>query len=104
MFDNMKVAVRLVILAGTLMVLMLVIGIMGVMGMRDANLGMQTVYNDRVIPMQQLKDVIDNYALILVDTPQKMSKGIISAEEAQKITNDSLPKAKQLWQDYLNTE
>ncbi|GGY62103.1 methyl-accepting chemotaxis protein [Cellvibrio zantedeschiae] len=104
MLNNMRVAMRLAILAGTLIALMLVIGIMGISGMRDANLGMQTVYNDRVVPMQQLKDVIDDYALILVDTPQKSAKNIITIQEAQRITAEIHPHATQLWQAYLATE
>ncbi len=104
MLNNMRVAMRLAILAGTLILLMLVIGIMGISGMRDANLGMQTVYNDRVVPMQQLKDVIDGYALTLVDTPQKSTKGLISLEKAQRLTADEHEVATGLWKDYLATE
>jgi len=104
MLNNMKVAMRLAILAGTLIVLMLIIGVMGISGMRDANLGMRTVYNDRVVPMQQLKDVIDNYALMLVDAPQKAAKNIISVHDAQSITAETLPQTTQLWQAYLATE
>ncbi len=104
MLNNMKVAMRLAILAGTLIALMLIIGIMGIAGMRAANLGMQTVYNDRVVPMQQLKDVIDNYALILVDVPQKSTKNIISTQDALRITTETLPQTTQIWQAYLATE
>lgn len=104
MLNNMKVAMRLAILAGTLIVLMLVIGLMGISGMRDANTGMDTVYNDRVVPMQQLKDVIDNYALILVDVPQKSTKNIISAQDALRITTETLPQTIKIWQTYLATE
>jgi methyl-accepting chemotaxis protein len=104
MLNNMRVATRLAILAGTLIAFMLIIGVMGISGMRDANLGMRTVYNDRVVPMQQLKDVIDDYALILVDTPQKSTKNIISLQEAQRISAEVAPQATQLWKDYLATE
>lgn len=75
MFDNMKVSLRLALLAGILLLFMIVIGGMGIKGMSDANQGMHTVYVDRVEPMRDLKDVIDNFALILVDVPQKNSKG-----------------------------
>lgn len=104
MLNNMKVAMRLAILAGTLIVLMLAIGLMGIAGMRAANLGMQTVYHDRVVPMQQLKDIIDNYAVMLVDSPQKAEKNIISMQAAQNITNETLPQTTQLWKAYLATE
>lgn len=103
MLNNMKVAIRLVILAGTLIVLMLVIGIMGISGMRAANLGMQTVYNDRVVPMQQLKQVIDGYNLLLIVNTQKVLRGIITPEAAQKSAYEGLPKIAKVWQNYLAT-
>ncbi len=91
MFNNTKVAARLAILAGALVTLMIVIGGFGIKGMNDANQGMRTVYLDRVEPMRDLKDVIDNFALILVDVPQKTVKGLITPQEALKITNETLP-------------
>lgn len=103
MFQNMKVAMRLSLLAGTLVLLMILIGVLGIMGMRDANHGMHTVYVDRVEPMRDLKEVIDNYALILVDVPQKTVKGIISPQEALKITRETLPATDKIWETYLRT-
>ena len=103
MFSNTKVAVRLAILASTLVILMIVIGGLGIQGMSDANQGMRTVYLDRVEPMRDLKDVIDNFALILVDVPQKTVKGLITPQEALQITNETLPATDKLWEHYLTT-
>lgn len=103
MFDNMKVSLRLALLAGILLLFMIVIGGMGIKGMSDANQGMHTVYVDRVEPMRDLKDVIDNFALILVDVPQKTAKGIITPAEALKITQETLPATDALWAHYLTT-
>lgn len=103
MFQNMKVAVRLTILASALLIFMLIIGALGIQGMREANQGMRTVYVDRVEPMRDLKDVIDNFALTLVDTPQKTAKGLISPQEALRITQETLPATDALWAHYLTT-
>ncbi len=103
MFSNMKVAMRLAILAGTLVILMVIIGVMGIRGMSAANQGMHTVYVDRVEPMRDLKEVIDNFALILVDVPQKTVKGIITSQEALRITQETLPRTDKLWETYLHT-
>ena len=103
MFSNMKVAMRLATLAGTLLLFMVIIGIMGIKGMRDANQGMHTVYVDRVEPMRDLKEIIDKLALILVDVPQKTVKGIISPQEALNITREVLPGTDTLWEHYLGT-
>jgi methyl-accepting chemotaxis protein len=103
MFSNMKVALRLAILAGTLVALMLIIGIMGIAGMRAANLGMQTVYNDRVIPLQQLKQVVDGYNQVLVINTQQVLRGIISPLDAQKSGDEELAKVNKVWEAYLAT-
>ncbi|MGV8837790.1 MCP four helix bundle domain-containing protein, partial [Cellvibrio sp.] len=103
MFNNMKVALRLSMLAGILLAFMILIGAMGIKGMSDANQGMHTVYVDRVEPMRDLKEVIDNFALILVDVPQKTVKGIMTTQEALKITQEVLPNTDKLWEYYLTT-
>lgn len=103
MFNNMKVAMRLAMLAGVLLVFMIIIGAMGIKGMSDANKGMHTVFVDRVEPMRDLKEVIDNFALILVDVPQKTVKGIMTPQEALKITQEVLPSTDKLWEYYLTT-
>ncbi len=103
MFNNMKVAFRLAILAGTLIALMLIIGIMGITGMHAANKGMQTVYNDRVIPMQQLKQVQDGYTKVMVINTQQVLRGILSPQDAQKSNDEELATLTKVWQDYLST-
>lgn len=103
MLNNMKVAMRLALLAGALVLLMIIIGVLGIQGMRDANQAMQTVYIDRVEPMSDLKQVIDNFALILVDVPQKTTKNLMTYEEALKLSQEVLPQTQEIWQKYLGT-
>ncbi len=103
MFQNMKIATRLTLLAGTLVLLMILIGGLGIAGMQNAHNGMTTVYVDRVEPMRDLKEVIDDFALILVDLPQKTTKGIITPQEALRITRETLPATEKLWDAYLKT-
>ena len=77
MFSNMKVALRLAILAGTLLILMLFISGMGIKGMHEAHQGMRTVYMDRVIPLKDLKLIADMYAVNIVDVAHKVrNKGL----------------------------
>src|SRR5690606_14909383 len=92
MFDSMKVAFRLALLAGVLILLMLVIGVMGIQGMREAQNSMKTVYDDRVIPMRDLKIIIDNYALLLVDNPQKTIRGLADIQQVAQTTRELQPQ------------
>lgn len=103
MFDSMKVAFRLALLAGVLILLMLVIGVMGIQGMREAQNSMKTVYDDRVIPMRDLKIIIDNYALLLVDNPQKTIRGLADIQQVAQTTRELQPQTQKVWDAYLQT-
>lgn len=104
MFSNMKVALRLAILAGALLVFMVIIGGMGVKGMHDEHEAMRTVYMDRVIPLKDLKLIADMYAVNIVDVAHKVRnkgldwrEGISSVEAAQQTIQIR-------WNAYLATE
>lgn len=104
MFSTMKVATRLAVLAGTLLILMIVIGVTGVKGMSEAHEAMRTVYMDRVIPLKDLKLIADMYAVNIVDVAHKVrNKGLNWQQGTESV------KAAQLtiharWAAYLATE
>ncbi|MDO8344866.1 MAG: methyl-accepting chemotaxis protein [Cellvibrio sp.] len=104
MFSNMKVALRLAILAGVLLIFMMIIGGMGIKGMYEAHEGMRTVYMDRVIPLKDLKLISDMYAVNIVDVAHKVRNkglgwqdGITNVQAAQQTIQAR-------WDAYLNTE
>jgi hypothetical protein len=74
-FKNMKIGVRLYILVGFFIVLLMVVGIMGLSSMKKASDGLETVYNDRVVPLRDLKVIADMYAVNIVDTSHKVRNG-----------------------------
>ncbi len=55
----MKIATKLFLLVGLLLTLSAIIGGMGLYGMKVAVGGLGTVYNDRVVPLRDLKDIAD---------------------------------------------
>ncbi|MCU1719424.1 methyl-accepting chemotaxis protein [Pseudomonas sp. 5P_3.1_Bac2] len=103
MFDKMRVATRLLLLAGVLILFLLLIGVMGIYGMRESNQGMETVYNDRVVPLRELKMLADNYAVSIVDTSQKVRVGLYSWEDGLRNVNKAQEAIKLDWQRYTNT-
>lgn len=68
--QNLTLKARLVVLVVLLGLFMLLIGGMGVVGMRDANDALNTVYRDRLIPTGQISQVTalmhDNRAQLLL--------------------------------------
>lgn len=103
MFQNMKVAMRLSLLAGTLLLLMVIIGVLGILGMQQANKGMATVYHDRVIPLKDLKVIADMYAVNIVDIAHKVRNGGATWQEGTESIADATEKIQTLWKAYLAT-
>jgi methyl-accepting chemotaxis protein len=104
MFKKMKVATRMATLASSMILLILIVGILGIFTARDSNTAMSSVYNDRVVPLKDLKLIADMYAVNIVDTAHKVrnkgmgwSQGLANIEQADKIIHDT-------WNAYLATD
>ncbi|MEJ2592778.1 MAG: Tar ligand binding domain-containing protein, partial [Candidatus Thiodiazotropha sp.] len=59
MFEHLTIMSRLIGVLSLLSVLLVVIGVQGVLGMRATNAGLETVYNDRLVPTGQLAHIND---------------------------------------------
>ena len=83
---------RLIIWAIVSALLTAIIGGLGLYQMSATNNALTTIYNDRVVPLKQLKIVADMYAVNIIDTHNKLDAGridtntaIANIEEAQKV-------------------
>lgn len=70
---------------------MLAVGGLGIQHLSTANRDFASVFNDRVVPLKQLKVVADMYAVNIVDTAHKTrnqnltwAQGIANLDEAQR--------------------
>ena len=63
-------------------VLAVALGLLGLRGMYSTLNGLNEVYNDRVIPLRDLKVISDEYAVAIVDATQKVRDGTIQADTA----------------------
>jgi len=103
MFDKMKVATRLLLLAGVLIVFLVGIGALGVFGMQASNEGMETVYNDRVVPLKDIKLIADRYAVSIVDASHKVRIGTLSWQEGLRSVQQAEDDIHQAWTAYTST-
>ena len=103
-FSHLKISTRLSLLLAALCLLTTVIGSVGLAGMQRANAGLNTVYQDRVVPLKQIKLVSDAYAVNVVDTAHKVRDGAFTPQQGL----DSIAKAKKEisdnWSAYLATD
>ena len=55
--NNLKISTRLSLLIAVLSILMVLVGAIGVRGMSESNAGLQTVYEDRTVPLGHLLNI-----------------------------------------------
>jgi methyl-accepting chemotaxis protein len=100
---KMKLSTKLNIVSGILIAVAIVIGVIGIDGIRKTNEGLETVYKDRVVPLKQLKAIADDYAVFIIDAANKANAGIFTAEETLKSLNDAEARIRENWKAYMAT-
>lgn len=100
----MKVRTKLLLLVSMLAGMMIIVGAGGLWGMYTSNGGLETVYNDRVVPLKQITTVSDNYFVMIVDATNKANAGLMTAEELVKSIQKARQSTKEEWQAYMATE
>jgi methyl-accepting chemotaxis protein len=102
--NNLSIKTRLLGLVATLLVLLMISASATVLRLRDSNAVLATVYNDRVVPLKQLKEVADGYSVGFVDTAHKVRDGSMKTEAAVKALADARVSIDKYWKAYLATE
>ena len=103
MFKNMKIAVQLSVLVGVLAVALIALGILGLQGQNAAVQGLNTVYEDRVVPLRDLKVIADEYAVNIVDTAHEVRNGNITWSAGRDNVAGAMRTIEPVWEAYLET-
>lgn len=95
---------KLFALTAGLLGLVAVAGTVGLMALRKTNQGLKTVYEDRVVPLEQLKTISDKYAVDIIDAANKANAGLVTAEDTLKSVQSAQKAIRSAWTAYLATE
>lgn len=101
---QLSVRLRLAVLVVFMLLGSPVIGFSGLADMRSAVDGLRTVYLDRVVPLRDLKEIIDAYAVDIVDAAHKARNGNVDQATAARTIRDAQQRIETLWRGYLQTE
>jgi methyl-accepting chemotaxis protein len=103
MFQKLNIGMRLNGLIGIALLAAVALGGLGIIGLGHTQASLQTVYEDRVVPLGDLKSVADMYAVNIVDTTHKTrngnltwAQGLQNIEQAEKVIDAG-------WKKYLAT-
>jgi len=99
----MKIASKLYSLVGVLLILAATVGGVGLYGMDMAVTGLDTVYSDRVVPLRDLKDIADAYAVNIVDTTHKVRNGRMTPKDGLTMVEQAEKLIDERWKTYLGT-
>ncbi len=76
----------------------------GVIGMSASNRGLETVYKDRVVPLEQLKTISAMYGDNIVDTAHQVQYGNIKWEDGISYIDSANAKIQKNWAAFLETK
>ncbi|QPF75282.1 methyl-accepting chemotaxis protein [Roseateles sp. DAIF2] len=98
-----SVRARLTLLTAILCLLMATLAFGGVLLLAQANEALRTVYDDRVIPLRQLKTVSDMYAVNIVDTTHKVRMGVLDWPAGARLVEAADVSVQRHWGEYTRT-
>lgn len=103
MFKNLKIGKKLAVLVVVLNGFTAIIGLISLHGMKMGNDALDTVYNDRVVPLRDLKVIADLYAVNIVDMAHKARNGNVPTEAALTAIDAARSGIREKWRVYLAT-
>ncbi|QYJ78111.1 methyl-accepting chemotaxis protein [Shewanella acanthi] len=86
------------------LLMLLTVGIIAINMMGKIESGVTRIYNDRVVPIDDLKIIADKYAVDVIDAINKSNAGGLSSSQAVAALTSAKSTINQHWQKYLSTE
>ncbi|TAN66796.1 MAG: HAMP domain-containing protein [Methylobacter sp.] len=102
MLNNLTIKARLILVVGLMSLLAVTLGIIGLNGMKKANEGLRTVYEDRTVPMGQLAIIDSN----LIQNRLAIVNSLVFKDETQKnieLVKNNIQVVNKAWDAYTST-
>lgn len=100
----MKLGHKLYIGFGIPILALIAIGIYSIYSFDRINGRIEAIHDDRAIPLEQLKDISDNYAVRIIDAVNKTNEQMMTFEDALISVKMAQEEIDRQWQNYLETE
>ncbi|ADZ92036.1 methyl-accepting chemotaxis protein [Marinomonas mediterranea] len=103
MLKNLKIQTRLNLNSLLPLIGIIAVVLISLSDLKQANEGVGRIYEDRVIPLEDLKTIADNYAVFVIDAVNKADAGLMTGPEALRGIQQARSEIKQKWQKYMAT-
>jgi len=98
-----KIRSRLYVSAFILTFVAILVGLLGLYNLKEENQNFKAVFDDRIVPLKQLKVISDMYAINIVDTVHKTNAQTLTFEESQKSIKNAQALIVKTWNAYIAT-
>ncbi len=103
MLNQFTVKSRLIGLAAIPLLILILMSVVSLYDMKLLSQGVDSLYQDRVKPLQQIKIVSDAYAVTVVDTLHKHRAGLLDAMQVNRQLDQASRQAAEAWRAYQST-
>ncbi|HEY9761021.1 MAG TPA: methyl-accepting chemotaxis protein [Trichocoleus sp.] len=102
-FDARRISTRLYLGFALPAISIITVGTYALYSFGQINHKVGTIYDDRIIPLEQLKLISDNYAISIIDTVNKAHAGQLSQQTALSQVRQAQTTIDDTWDTYLQT-
>lgn len=95
---------RLLLTLSIPLLALMVLGLFAWVQLGNIYQSVDTIYRDRVIPLQDLKVIADDYAVLVIDAVNKANAGMVTAETAGADIRAAKSRIDKTWAEYLTTQ
>ncbi|WP_315980310.1 MCP four helix bundle domain-containing protein [Aliamphritea spongicola] len=104
MFKNISIKSKLIIMSGLPIFGLIIVLATALFELKSTVSGSARMYNDRVVPLEDLKVIADDYAVLVIDAVNKANAGLIPVSRAVSDIEASKTEIAAKWQKYMATE
>jgi len=102
MLKHMTIRSKLVLGSVLPIIGLLIITFSSLIELGKANQGVSQLYTNRIVPVERLKKVADNYAVNIIDTVNKVDKSLMPVEEGLAIVIQARDDIHREWEQYTS--
>lgn len=102
--NNFSIRNQLIFLSALPVLALILIISESLSALKEADLGVGSIYDDRVVPLKDLKIIADDYAIYVIDAVNKANAGIVPASEALFGIRKARKEIKETWNVYMKTK
>ena len=97
---NLSIRTKLLLTSVLPVLGLIVLAFTSLTQLKSANEGVERIYSQRVVPLEELKIIADDYAVLVIDAVNKANAGLITSKEAIEGIRQARSEIAQKWSDY----